>query len=395
MNLRYLKTEETVQLNFLLVGQVVDNQDPDGLGRVKIKVAGLLEPSSVWARPIGRMYGVKKGIHWVPEKETNGVLWFNQGHVDHPYFLPGPWGAPGGVSDLPEQAGDGDPNKFVFRWDDFYVLVDGTPNSEKVVLEDLGSHTRFEVDRSTGNFTRVVTGAQGDEIQTVKRNLTTTVQTGNELHTVTAGSRTTSIGTDDAKTTGGDETKTIGGGRTETIAGAESKTVGLASSEIVGLAKSIVATLGVSFTAGLAMVLTAGGAISITGAGVTIQSSGPGAMIAAGLQTNQFLGGILDTVVGAIVRNVTGAVTETVSGLWTMIVTGGLLIQGVAIQIGTGSNGGYKKLLTDILIDFLNNHTHPDPVSGNTGKPNQQIVSGGTSPNYDLDKATTSDLTAS
>jgi len=96
----------------LYVGQVVDRDDPEGLGRVKVNVPGLLEPSSTWAWPLGSPGGgtAQRGTFDPPAVEaTVGVL-FNQGEVEEPYYMTGPWGAPGGTSDIPTgaQVGEGD-----------------------------------------------------------------------------------------------------------------------------------------------------------------------------------------------------------------------------------------------------------------------------------------------
>lgn len=374
----------------MILGEVVENVDPEGLGRVRVLVSAILEPESLWCMPIGAMLGRKNGTHHVPEKGANVCVWLNQGDHDVPYYAPGPWG--GGT--LPEETENGNPEIDVFRWRDFVVVIDGRPGLEKVFFKDRTTTSQFMFDRTTGNFTRLVTGPQGDETATIKRNLVTTVQNGSETRTIAAGNRATTISGNDAKTLGGNETKTIGGGRTEAITGTEAKTIGGAATETITLGKVITALLAIALTAGTNIVLTAGGALNLIASSISLSSSGASSVASVGLMTQTLLGGIVQTVVGAIVVGVTGAVTETVSGLWTMVVTGGLLISGAVIQAGTGSNGGFRKLLTDHLIGFLNDHTHN--VAGvESAKPTQQIVSGGTAPNYDLDKARTSDLTAS
>lgn len=370
----------------MLLGEVVENVDPEGLGRIRVFVSGVLEPESLWCFPIGNMLGKKNGWHAVPEKGANVCVWLNQGDSDVPYFAPGPWGAPKGVSTLPEQTEAGDPNIVVFRWRNFVFVVDGRAGEEKTTFIDLTTGTRLDVERATGNFSRVVAGSQGNESATIKGNLSTVVQTGAETRTVALG-RTTSIGANDAKTVTGNEANTVGGSRADTITGSVVETVGGASTETITLAKTISALLAVLITAGTSLVLTAGGALNLIGSSVSISSSGAGAMAAVGLMTQNFLGGILQTVVGAVVVGVTGVVTETVSGLWTMVVSGGLLIQGASIRVGTGS-GGYKKLLTDSYHSLVHmTHTHP-VIGAATGTPTPPSAP-------DLASGETQDLTAS
>jgi hypothetical protein len=372
----------------MLLGEVVDNVDPEGLGRVRVFIGGVLEPESVWALPIGAMLGnknLKEGVFRVPEKGANVCVWLNQGDTDAPYYAPGPWG--GGT--LPDETLGGNPDVDVFRWRDFVFVVDGRAGQEKVFFKDRSTSSQFMFERATGNFTRLVQGTQGDEVATVKRNLQTTVQTGSETRTIAAGSRTTTIAQNDSKTVTGNESNTVGGARTDSITGNATETVGGNSTETITLGKILSALLAVAITAGTNIVLTAGAAINLVAASISLASSGPSTMASTGLMTQTFLGGIVTTIVGAVAWTVTGAVVETVSGLWTMVVNGGLLIQGAAIQVGTGS-GGYKKLLNASFLTLIHlTHTHPLPGGGgNTGTPNTPSAP-------DVAASETADLTAS
>ena len=37
----------------LYIGEVVDRDDPEGLGRVRLRIPGLVDPASSWAFPLG------------------------------------------------------------------------------------------------------------------------------------------------------------------------------------------------------------------------------------------------------------------------------------------------------------------------------------------------------
>jgi hypothetical protein len=355
----------------IYVGSVVDTDDPLKLNRVKVQVPGLLKPASRWCRPLGAMFGVKNGVSWTPEKDSNVVVLFNQGDVDHPYYIAGSWGAPGGQSDVPEQTA-GNPDKLCVRWRDFHVTIDGTPGSEKVTIEDLQSTTKLEIERSSGNFTREVSG---DEQATIAKNLTETVVTGNETHAVAAGGRTTAVAQNDQRTVGGNVVDTITGLKTETVAGA-------LSSETVTGAKSVVAGLAVTITAGAAMILTAGGAVSLVGSGVTIQSLAAGTQIIAGLMTSNFLGGLIENVTGDDTRNVSGVCTINVVGLFNLL--------SAAIALGVAVNA--KKLVNrDVFSLWANSHTHAGPGA----PPDQKVLPGGMSPDVDEALVTTQNVTAS
>jgi len=88
----------------LHIGYVTNREDPDNLGRVKICVPGLLEPESAkwcWPLAVGGGYAQWGTFDPPPVNATVGVL-FNQGNIDEPYFLTGPWGSPDEQPDTPE-----------------------------------------------------------------------------------------------------------------------------------------------------------------------------------------------------------------------------------------------------------------------------------------------------
>jgi hypothetical protein len=351
----------------LFLAEVVDNQDLSGLGRVKLLVPGLLEPSSLWAFPIGRMYGEQEGIHWVPRVGSNGCLWLNQGHPDHPYFLAGPWGSPKTGPDVHPAAltgGLADPDKFVFAWDQFHVLIDG--GAAKVFFVDEVTGSTFEFDRATGDLTQTITGPMGggNETHTILGNLSTTLQegnlsttvtAGNETRTITAGSRTTTIGTTDTLTALA---------RTTNVTAADSLTVGGARTETVGAASTE----------------TVAGAKSITSLGLSLTSTGAGLMAVTGAMVETFL--------GAFTRKVAGVLSDTVTGLYTLTAIGGCVISGTPITLGIPANA--LKLLNSLYHSTVFvPHTHVAPSGGGTTS-GPSLPSGPT-----LTAAETTDVTAS
>ncbi len=363
------------RFDHMILGSVVDRDDPEGLGRIRVHVPGLLEPSSAWALPLGAMYGVKNGIHWVPEVGANAVVFFNQGDEAHPYYMAGPYGAPEGETDVPDEAPNGSVDHMVIRWRDFVITLNGKAGEEKASFEDRETGTKLEVTRATGNFERTVDGPQGDEVATIKRHLTETAG-GNEQHTV-AGNRTTGIGGNDTKTVGGNETDTVTGNRTKTIAGTKTETVGTTSSELVGVSKAIVAGLNVAITAGGAVNVLAGGAVTLVGAGTTMQSTAGGNSIAAGLQTNTFLGGINETVVGNVNKTVAGNKTEAVTGTHEL---SGAILKLIAAEVKLGIEAATKKLVTrDLFTLWANIHSH----AGLGSPPTEKIVPAASPPDVD------------
>jgi uncharacterized protein involved in type VI secretion and phage assembly len=122
----------------LHIGYVVDRDDPEQLGRVRVCVPGLIEPHGPWAWPLGTSGGGSKnrGFFAVPENGAEVGVFFKQGDLDAPYYLAGHWGRPGGESEVPEEARRTPPDNRVFATATFRVEVDETENQRMLRLRN-------------------------------------------------------------------------------------------------------------------------------------------------------------------------------------------------------------------------------------------------------------------
>ncbi|MEM7062115.1 MAG: VgrG-related protein [Cyanobacteria bacterium P01_B01_bin.77] len=76
----------------LLVGIVTDNEDPDDLGRVKVKFPTLTEDhNSNWARVVSMGAGDSRGYDCLPEINDEVLVAFEHGDIHRPYILGGVW----------------------------------------------------------------------------------------------------------------------------------------------------------------------------------------------------------------------------------------------------------------------------------------------------------------
>src|SRR5262245_56550673 len=98
MNLYELLTQETpFDLNVgkiygLVVGIVTNNQDPDKLGRIKVKFPWLTDTDeSCWARIGMLMAGKGRGSFFLPEVDDEVILAFEHGDVRFPYVIGALW----------------------------------------------------------------------------------------------------------------------------------------------------------------------------------------------------------------------------------------------------------------------------------------------------------------
>lgn len=136
----------------LYIGQVVDREDPEKLGRVRVKIPGLIEPASAWAFPLGTVGGGsdRRGFFSVPEKDAEVGVLFHQGDVDHPYYLCGHWGKPGGSPEVPEPARglakEETPQVRAFETGRFVLTFDDRNGKEAFIVKDKKSGDQIEFD---------------------------------------------------------------------------------------------------------------------------------------------------------------------------------------------------------------------------------------------------------
>ena len=75
-----------------LVGIVTDNEDPESLGRVKVKFPTLTEDhTSNWARVVGVGAGDGRGFDCLPEINDEVLVAFEHGDIHRPYVIGGVW----------------------------------------------------------------------------------------------------------------------------------------------------------------------------------------------------------------------------------------------------------------------------------------------------------------
>ncbi len=74
------------------VGIVTDNNDPDALGRLKVKYPWLSDDAeSYWARLVAPGAGNQAGVIWMPSVGDEVLVAFEHGDVSHPLVLGGLW----------------------------------------------------------------------------------------------------------------------------------------------------------------------------------------------------------------------------------------------------------------------------------------------------------------
>ena len=154
------------------VGIVTDNEDPEGMGRVKLSFPWRsADDESYWARMAVPMAGPDRGTYFLPEVDDEVLVGFAGGDIRHPYVLGALWN---GQDSPPETNSDGNNDVRQVRSRSGHELVfDDADQSGKLELTSSSGHT-VTLDDSSGSETITIedkTGQNRIEFDTTANSL--------------------------------------------------------------------------------------------------------------------------------------------------------------------------------------------------------------------------------
>ena len=175
---------------------VTDNQDPEGLGRVRVRLPWTTDqdgdPYEIWARIATLMAGGDRGTWFIPEVDDEVLVAFEAGNPRSPVVLGGLWN---GVDTPPESMQNDNPIRSITSRSGVKVIFDDTDGDVKLTLETPGGQqivctdnpTAIEISDSNGN--RIKMEAAGITVDTsAKFTLNaSTVEVSAGMVTVNAG----------------------------------------------------------------------------------------------------------------------------------------------------------------------------------------------------------------
>ena len=134
------------------IAVVTNNQDPDGIGRVKVRFPWLSdEEESHWARVLTPMAGNERGLYFLPEVEDEVLVAFEHGQADHPYVLGALWN---GQDKPPETNDDGENNKRTLRSRSGHLIrLDDKDGEEKIEIIDASEKNSIVIDTADNTIT--------------------------------------------------------------------------------------------------------------------------------------------------------------------------------------------------------------------------------------------------
>jgi uncharacterized protein involved in type VI secretion and phage assembly len=136
----------------VVIGVVTNNQDKDGLGRVKVKFPWLSEDDeSNWARIAAPMTGDKVGVCFLPEVDDEVLVVFEHGRVDRPFVLGSVWN---GKKKPPVTNDDGNNDvRIIKSRSGLTIELNDKSGKEKITIGDKDGKNQVVIDVGKKAFT--------------------------------------------------------------------------------------------------------------------------------------------------------------------------------------------------------------------------------------------------
>lgn len=136
----------------VVVGIVTDNQDPQQMGRVKLRFPWrAARDESPWARIAVPMAGADRGTYFLPEIGDEVLVAFEAGDIHHPYVVGALWN---GEDDPPEDNADGNNDVRTIR----------SRSGHQIVLDDSETEGNVEITTAGGQTILLDDAAGGEKI---------------------------------------------------------------------------------------------------------------------------------------------------------------------------------------------------------------------------------------
>lgn len=167
------------QVQGVMIAIVTNNQDPENMGRVKLKFPWRKgNDESHWARMATLMAGKDRGFFFLPEVGDEVLVAFEMGNIDHPYVIGALWN---GKDSPPETNKDGKNNirKIKSRSGHELIFDDEkghgkvtlqTKSGHRIVLDDTTMSEKIEiVDKSGSNSILIDTASNEIKMESAMR----------------------------------------------------------------------------------------------------------------------------------------------------------------------------------------------------------------------------------
>lgn len=164
---------ENGRVEGVAIGLVTNNQDPEGLGRIRVKYPWREDSQeSYWARAAVLAAGNDRGTFWLPDVGDEVLLAFDKGDIQHPYMLGALWN---GKDKPPATNPDGkNDTKRIRSRSGHQITMSDKTGEEMLEIKTKGGHTIL-LDDKTGSARVEIKDSSGSNkivIQTAQNSLT-------------------------------------------------------------------------------------------------------------------------------------------------------------------------------------------------------------------------------
>jgi uncharacterized protein involved in type VI secretion and phage assembly len=139
------------------VGIVTNNQDPDKMGRVRVKFPWLSDDQeSWWARIATPMAGGKRGVYFLPEVNDEVLVAFEHGDVRFPCVVGALWNG----QDAPPTTNDDGQNNIreIKSRSGHIIRLDDTNGNEKIEILDKTGNNSLTIAAADNSITLTCNG---------------------------------------------------------------------------------------------------------------------------------------------------------------------------------------------------------------------------------------------
>ncbi|HEX7313600.1 MAG TPA: phage baseplate assembly protein V [Pyrinomonadaceae bacterium] len=146
------RDEAAARVSGVVVGVVTNNQDPEKMGRVKLRFPWLSdEDESNWARVAVPSAGGGRGFYFLPEVDDEVLVAFEQGDVRFPYVVGSLWN---GKDAPPASNEDGKNNVRVIKSRSGHVIrLTDEDGKEMIEVIDKSEKNSIRIDTSKNTIT--------------------------------------------------------------------------------------------------------------------------------------------------------------------------------------------------------------------------------------------------
>jgi len=140
------------RISGVAVAVVTNNQDPDKLGRVKVRFPWLSdEDESQWARIAAPMAGKERGMYFLPEVDDEVLVAFEHGDLRFPYVVGALWN---GKDAPPATNGDGKNNVRLIKSRSGHVVkLNDEDGKETIEIIDKSEKNSIVIDTAKNTIT--------------------------------------------------------------------------------------------------------------------------------------------------------------------------------------------------------------------------------------------------